>query len=115
MFANTIVRGTLRYGGFPEFVKVLVDTGFLKDEEQSYLKEPIPWKEATQKILGAASSDEKDLLEAISAKTTFKDDEQRQHILAGLRWVGIFSSEKVSIHVIAILCARCALDAGCDG
>ncbi|KAK1768006.1 Saccharopine dehydrogenase [Phialemonium atrogriseum] len=94
--AQTIIRGTLRYAGFPEFVKVLVDIGFLKDEEQSCCKEPIPWKEATQQILAAPSSDEKDLIAAISAKTTFKDNEQREHILAGLRWLGIFSSEKIS-------------------
>ncbi|RYP13728.1 hypothetical protein DL765_006744 [Monosporascus sp. GIB2] len=93
--AQTIIRGTLRYAGFPEFVKVLVDIGFLEDEEQSYCKEPIPWKEATQKILAAPSSDEKDLIGAVSAKTTFKDNEQRGHILAGLRWLGLFSSEKI--------------------
>lgn len=90
-------RGTLRYAGFPEFVKVLVDMGFLKDEEQSFLKEPISWKEATQKILGASSSDEKALIDAISAKATFANNEQREHLLAGLRWVGLFSSEKVSL------------------
>ncbi|RYP63883.1 hypothetical protein DL771_009058 [Monosporascus sp. 5C6A] len=93
--AQTIIRGTLRYAGCPEFVKVLVDIGFLNDEEQSYCKEPIPWKEATQKILAAPSSDEKDLIGAISAKTTFKDNEQRERILAGLRWLGLFSSEKI--------------------
>ncbi|RYP89783.1 hypothetical protein DL770_004077 [Monosporascus sp. CRB-9-2] len=93
--AQTIIRGTLRYAGFPEFVKVLVDIGFLNDEEQSYCKEPIPWKEATQRILATSSSDEKDLIGAISAKTTFKDNEQREHVLAGLRWLGLFSSEKI--------------------
>ncbi|GKT65692.1 saccharopine dehydrogenase [Colletotrichum tofieldiae] len=93
--AETIIRGTLRYAGFPEFVKVLVDIGFLKDEEQSYWKEPIAWKEATQKLLGTSSSEEADLISAVSAKATFKDNDQRDHILAGLRWVGIFSSEKI--------------------
>ncbi|KAI2633153.1 saccharopine dehydrogenase [Hypomontagnella submonticulosa] len=92
--AQTIVRGTLRYAGFPEFVKVLVDIGFLKDEEQSFCKEPIPWKEAAQKIISAPSSDEKDLIATISAKTTFKDEEEKARILSGLRWLGIFSSEK---------------------
>ncbi|KAJ6262539.1 hypothetical protein Dda_3350 [Drechslerella dactyloides] len=93
--AQTIVRGTLRYGGFPEFVKVLVDIGFLKDEEQSYCKQAIPWKEATQKLLTAPSSDEKDLIASIVAKTTFKDDQQKEHIIGGLRWLGIFSSENI--------------------
>ncbi|KAF4592440.1 saccharopine dehydrogenase [Ophiocordyceps camponoti-floridani] len=93
--AQTIIRGTLRYVGFPEFVKVLVDIGFLKDDEQSCCKQAIPWKEATQKIVSASSSGEKDLIDAICAKATFIDKEQKDHILAGLRWLGLFSSEKI--------------------
>lgn len=89
-------RGTLRYQGFPEFVKVLVDIGFLSDEEQSFCKEAIPWKEATQKVISAPSSDEKDLVATIVAKATFKDEEEKTRILSGLRWLGLFSSEKVS-------------------
>jgi saccharopine dehydrogenase (NADP+, L-glutamate forming) len=71
-----------------------VDIGFLKDEEQSYFKEALPWKEATQKLLSAPSSEEKDLVDAITAKTTFKDDQQRDLILSGLKWLGLFSSEQ---------------------
>lgn len=93
--AQTIIRGTLRYQGFPEFVKVLVDLGFLSDEEQSFLKEPIPWKEATKKVLNASSSDVKDLEWAIASKSTFKDTEEKKRIVDGLRWVGIFSDEKI--------------------
>ncbi|WYZ39940.1 hypothetical protein EsH8_IV_000281 [Colletotrichum jinshuiense] len=93
--AQTIIRGTLRYAGFPEFVKVLVDIGFLKDEEQSYCKEARPWKEVTQQIIGAPSSEEKDLIATVTSKASFKDDEQREHILAGLKWLGIFSSENI--------------------
>jgi hypothetical protein len=50
------------------------------------LKEPITWKEATQKIIGASSSSEKDLLSTISAKTTFKDEEEKNRLIAGLKW-----------------------------
>jgi saccharopine dehydrogenase (NADP+, L-glutamate forming) len=84
--------------------------GFLSDEEQSCLKEPIPWKEATQKILGASSSSEKDLTWAISSKATFKDNEQKERLLAGLKWLGIFSDEKVSIFVFPLLLV---LGSGC--
>ena len=90
----------MRYGGFPEFVKVLVDIGFLNDVEQSFCKEPISWKEAAQKIISAPSSDEKDLVATICAKTTFKDEEEKTRILSGLRWLGIFSSEKVGGHAL---------------
>ena len=84
--ANVAGFQTLRYGGFPEFIKVLVDIGFLSDEEQSFLKEPISWKTATQKILDASSSSESDLLWAISSKTTFKDNEEKNRLMAGLKW-----------------------------
>ena len=93
--AQTIIRGTLRYQGFPEFVRVLVDMGFLSDEAQDFLKEPIPWKEATQKILTASSSSEADLKWAIASKAKFTDTEEKERIMSGLRWVGIFSDEKI--------------------
>jgi len=94
--AQTIIRGTLRYQGFPEFVRVLVDMGFLSDEPQHFLKEPISWKEATQKILTATSSSEQDLKWAISSKAKFKDTEEKERIINGLRWFGIFSDEKIN-------------------
>ena len=56
--ANTIIRGTLRYQGFPEFVRVLVDMGFLSEDKHDFLEQPISWKEATKKVLGASSDKE---------------------------------------------------------
>jgi len=81
-----VIRGSLRYAGFPEFIKVLVDIGFLGEEEQSFLKEPIAWKEATKQIIGASSSNEDDLLWSISSKTTFKNTDQKNRLVAGLKW-----------------------------
>lgn len=43
---KTLVRGTLRYQGFPEFIKALVNLGFLNEQEQSYLakgSKGLPW------------------------------------------------------------------------
>ncbi|KAL3457579.1 Saccharopine dehydrogenase [Aspergillus heterothallicus] len=94
--AQTVVRGTLRYQGFPEFIKVLVDIGFLSDEARDYLNSPISWKDATQKILGATSSSEKDLQWAIQSKTAFPNNDERDRIISGLRWIGLFSDEKIS-------------------
>lgn len=93
--AQTVVRGTLRYQGFPEMIKTLVDMGFLSDEPADYLQKPMVWKDATQKILGASSSSEKDLQWAISSKTSFASNEDRDRILGGLRWIGIFSDEVI--------------------
>lgn len=85
MYTNTLAQ-TLRYAGFPEFIKVLVDTGFLDDAEQDYFKQPIPWKEATQKLLNAPSSSEADLIAAVSSKATFKDEEEKARLIDGLKW-----------------------------
>jgi saccharopine dehydrogenase (NADP+, L-glutamate forming) len=59
--AQTIIRGTLRYQGFPEFIKVLVDIGFLSEDQCDFLKasdSPLTWREATAKILSSSSSKE---------------------------------------------------------
>jgi saccharopine dehydrogenase (NADP+, L-glutamate forming) len=98
--AQTVIRGTLRYQGFPEFVKVLVDIGFLSEEEQSFLKptsgKPITWREATQKIIGASSNKESDLTWGIASKTQFNDNAEKERILSGLRWIGLFSDEPIT-------------------
>lgn len=94
--AETIIRGTLRYQGFPQFIKVLVQTGFLEETPIEALKSPIAWKEATKAILGTASSDPKDLEAAIVSKAEFDSPEDRDRILSGLRWIGIFSDEKIT-------------------
>ncbi len=98
--AETVIRGTLRYQGFPEFVKVLVDIGFLTEEEQSYLKpssdKPITWAQATQKIIGATSHKESDLTWGISSKTSFKDTPEKDRILSGMKWLGLFSETPIT-------------------
>ena len=94
--AQTIVRGTLRYQGFPQFIKVLVDIGFLEDAPLGILSGPVAWKEATQAIIGAPSSSAADLESTILAKATFESEEDKQRILSGLRWIGLFSDETVT-------------------
>ncbi len=104
---QTIIRGTLRYQGFPEFIKVLVDMGFLDEEEKSFLKEPISWREATKQILGSSSSAERDLEWGIESKASFKDTEEKKRIISGLRWIGIFSDDKITPkgNILDTLCA----------
>ncbi|KAI4129894.1 MAG: hypothetical protein LQ347_003590 [Umbilicaria vellea] len=94
--ARTVIRGTLRYQGFPEFIRVLVDMGFLSEEKYDFLETPISWKEATQKVLKASSGKESDLEWAISSKTKFANNDEKNRILAGLRWIGMFSEDKIT-------------------
>lgn len=94
--AQTIVRGTLRYQGFPEFIRTLVQTGFLTETPSDVLSKPTTWREATKAIVGAASSSEEDLKKAILSKATFSSPEEESRILSGLAWVGIFSDEQIT-------------------
>ncbi|KID61151.1 saccharopine dehydrogenase, partial [Metarhizium hybridum] len=94
--AQTIIRGTLRYAGFPQFIRCLVQVGFLEETPIKALESPITWREATQAVLGTASSDPKELEAAIVAKAEFDSPEDRERILSGLRWIGIFSNEKIT-------------------
>lgn len=94
--AKTIIRGTLRYQGFPEFIKTLVETGFLTETPVDVLSKPLSWKEATKAIVGASSSSEADLKSAILSKATFDSPEEKERILSGLSWIGIFSDEQIT-------------------
>jgi len=62
--AHTVVRGTLRYQGFPEFVKAFVDIGFLSEEPKDFLATgtKLAWKDAFAKLLGITSSKEEYVL-----------------------------------------------------
>jgi len=84
--AETVVRGTIRYNGFPQFVKALVDIGFLSVDEQDFFKQAIPWKEALQKFIGASSSSEEDLIKTVLSKTSISDESVKSQVLAGLKW-----------------------------
>ena len=86
----------MRYVGFPELVKTLVDMGFLDESVSDTWKSSISWREATKTLLGASASDDETLASAIDGKATFKDAEQRKTILAGLRWIGVLSDEKTT-------------------
>ncbi len=94
--AETCIRGTLRYQGFPEFVLALVRCGFLDDEAKDYLPlgGKITWAEVTAKAAGAKSASPQDLAEAVRAKGQFKSEEEAKKILAGFRWLDLFDGSK---------------------
>lgn len=56
--AETVVRGTLRYQGFPEFIKALVDLGWLDATVKEWLNSDLTWAEVTQRATGASSASE---------------------------------------------------------
>lgn len=55
LHAHTVLRGSLRYACFPEFVQALVDIGFLSEEAKPYLAadaDDITWRDVLVQMLG---------------------------------------------------------------
>lgn len=57
--AETVIRGTLRYQGFPEFVAALMRMGLFDQEKKEWLKEGITWSEVMQRTIGANNASER--------------------------------------------------------
>lgn len=57
--AETVIRGSLRYKGNPEFIQALAGIGWLDQEEKPWLKPGMTWAKIQQKIVGALDSDER--------------------------------------------------------
>ncbi|KAL1934084.1 hypothetical protein VTP01DRAFT_6266 [Rhizomucor pusillus] len=96
--AKTIIRGSIRYDGFQQFVKALVLMGFLNEEEQPHLAadaQDITWSQVVAKAVGAADTSEETLKAAIIAKTDLDNNPRKAQILDGMRWLGFFSNNKV--------------------
>ena len=56
--AETVMRGSVRYTGFPEYVNALVAIGLLNLDPQPWLKDGLTWAEITQHTTGAADASE---------------------------------------------------------
>ncbi|KAF9929353.1 saccharopine dehydrogenase (NADP+, L-glutamate-forming), partial [Modicella reniformis] len=96
--AQTILRGTLRYAGFPQFVKTLVDIGFLDDTPVDFLAPnaaEIAWSDVVAKRLGSSSVAEGDLTDLIRQKSSVKGPEV-ERIIKGMKWLGMFSQTPVT-------------------
>ncbi|KAJ1919884.1 saccharopine dehydrogenase (NADP+, L-glutamate-forming) [Mycoemilia scoparia] len=95
--AHTVIRGTMRYQGFPEFAKALGNIGFLNDEPQEFLSasnpDPLSWNQVTAKLLGSADASPEALWKIIETRVDTQDSEARQRIRHGIKWLGILSSD----------------------
>ncbi|KAI6127193.1 Saccharopine dehydrogenase-domain-containing protein [Pisolithus sp. B1] len=106
--AETIVRGTLRYQGFPEFIKALVDLGWLDATEKEWLTENLTWAEVTQRAIGANDASERTLVAHIKTVCKFPDESESTRIISGFRWIGLFSLETVKPRGKNLLDTLCA-------
>ncbi|KAI9140331.1 saccharopine dehydrogenase [Paraphysoderma sedebokerense] len=110
--AQTIIRGTLRYQGFPTFMQALVNLGFLDDSEKEYLKPTAPeitWVQVLAKILGVPSTDltQESLTPVVVQKAKLTDKAEIERIIDGMRWIGLFSSTPATrrSNILDTLCA----------
>ncbi|KAF8260637.1 saccharopine dehydrogenase [Lactarius quietus] len=107
--ADTVVRGTLRYQGFPEFIRALVKLGWLDAQPKEWVKEGLTWAEATKRAAGAADTSESALVARVKELCAFRDASEAVRITSGLRWIGLFAHEPVvprAGNLLDTLCAR---------
>ncbi|ESK84188.1 saccharopine dehydrogenase [Moniliophthora roreri MCA 2997] len=91
---ETVIRGTLRYQGFPAFVKVLVDLGWLDTTPKEWLSNDLSWIQVISRVLGVDPV-ESVVLDKIISVANFPSDSEKERIVSGLRWLGLFSSEAI--------------------
>ncbi|KAA1479185.1 saccharopine dehydrogenase [Dentipellis sp. KUC8613] len=106
--AQTVIRGTLRYQGFPEFIKALVQIGWLNAEPKPWLKEGLTWAQVMQQAIGAADANEATLVARVKELATFPNDAEAERILSGLRWIGLFSATPATVRAGNLLDTLCA-------
>ncbi|KAG5644355.1 hypothetical protein DXG03_008652 [Asterophora parasitica] len=108
--AETVVRGTLRYQGFPEFIGALVKLGWLDQTEKEWIVDSLTWAEVTQKAIGAADAEESTLVARVKELGAFPDESEASRIVSGLRWIGLFSQEENVVtrahNLLDTLCGR---------
>jgi len=107
--ADTVVRGTLRYQGFPEFIRVLVQLGWLDAQPKEWVKEGLTWAEATKRATGAETASESALVSRVKELCSFPDPVEAVRIISGLRWIGLFSDELLvprAGNLLDTLCTR---------
>lgn len=96
--AHTAIRGSLRYSGNPSMVKALIDLGWLDSEPKDWLTSSITWAQIQQKATGAASAAEADLIAKVDELCHLSGSAERDTIVSGLRWIGLFSDEPATTY-----------------
>ncbi|KAF9069486.1 spermidine synthase [Rhodocollybia butyracea] len=93
---ETCVRSNLRYQGFPEFIKALVQVGWLNGEGQEWLKQGLTWVQVLSKMLNAEGADEATLISKLKSTCAFPNESEQSRIISGFRWIGMFTTDPIS-------------------
>ena len=118
--ASTIVRGTLRYEGYAELCSCFIQMGYLSLEKHDFLRSPIPFAEATAKIVGVHSTAESEIISVLSSKVNFENPEAKGSVMRGLKELGLFSQSLITPQadpspfntLVALLQQKCAFEKG---
>ncbi|KAI9224835.1 Saccharopine dehydrogenase [Blastocladiella britannica] len=94
--AQMIIRGTLRYTGFPEFMQAMVDLGMLSTDETAWLAKGgnLSWRAVLTRTLSLAETASDAEIEAtVSTRTGHAvGSAALTRTLAGMRWLGLLSA-----------------------
>jgi saccharopine dehydrogenase (NADP+, L-glutamate forming) len=107
--AHTVIRGSLRYDGNPQFVMNLIKLGWLDTGEKSWLKQGLTWLEIQHYLYNANSASEEDIVKKIEELCDFKNQKERDVFIDGFRWLGLFDSEEnptMAGNLLDTLCLR---------
>ncbi|GJC79567.1 saccharopine dehydrogenase [NADP(+), L-glutamate-forming] [Colletotrichum liriopes] len=121
--AETVVRGSLRYEGNPSFVAALIKLGWLDTQPRAWLEKEsggLTLREVLGRIISAHGVDEesdyasysltdrRSLVARIDELCSFSDNVERERIISGLRWIGLFSEKPATLrgNPLDTLCAE---------
>ncbi|KAF9476388.1 spermidine synthase [Pholiota conissans] len=107
--AETVVRGTLRFQGFPQFIQALNAIGWMDTTQNEWLVSGLTWAQATQKAIGAADASEATLVSHVKKICNFPSEPEADRIISGMRWIGLFSNTPLiprDANFLDTLCAQ---------
>jgi len=116
--AHTVIRGSLRYEGNPQFVQALINLGWLDTETKHWLRPGMTWAEIQQRAIDAQDPSERyykhcksvelqsdlltyfihsSLITRIKELCKFPTERESDRIISGLRWMGLLSPSPAAV------------------
>ncbi|KAG8629531.1 hypothetical protein KVT40_003396 [Elsinoe batatas] len=106
--ADTIIRGSLRFHGNPEFVDGLRQLGWLDATPKDWLVSGMTWLAVHQRMMGTSDSREITIVNAISSTVKWYNAQASDDFVTGLRQLGLLSHEIVPVKDDTLLDTLCA-------
>ncbi|KAF7338576.1 Saccharopine dehydrogenase [Mycena venus] len=94
---------------FQKFYNIPEAETVVRGHAAEWLKDGMEWREVTKLACGANESSETALVARIKQVCSFPSESETERIISGLRWIGMFSTEKVIVrsgNLLDTLCGR---------